>query len=394
MRFATFLLDDWLNHYKYADPPIEFDLASSTGPIWTLRELLELDPNYSLENLLDTQLVYMRVEGTNALCVSIAETEGVQPEDVQVTTGAAEALLLLFTLAAEPGANVLVPSLGFPSFYEIPRGLGLEIRYYHQRRENQFRVDLDEIKKLADARTRILLVNTPHNPTGATLSDEELAALHDFSAERGIQFVCDQVYHPVYHGRPTASAARLPHAVVLSDFSKALCLAGLRLGWIVDRDPRRLEQYRTAHAYFTVSGTALGEPLATLALRNREKIFERAQKVTTANLSLLDTFFSEHSDVIRWMRPQGGMTAFPWLNSSEDSRAFCTEAAQQGVLLAPGDCFSVPAHFRLGFAASGKQFPRALERLSDFIRRRLARPPQHALQGAKCDAGLGAAASS
>ncbi len=374
MRFATFLLDDWLNHFKYADPPIEFDLASSTGPVWTLRELLELDPNYSLENLLDTQLVYMRVEGTKALCQSVAEMEGVQPEDVQITTGAAEALLLLFTLAAEPGANILVPSLGFPSFYEIPRGLGLEIRHYHQRREDQFRVDLDEIKKLADARTRILLVNTPHNPTGATLSDEELAALHDFSAERGIQFVCDQVYHPVYHGRPTASAARLPHAVVLSDFSKALCLAGLRLGWIVDRDHRRLEQYRTAHAYFTVSGTALGEPLATLALRNREKIFGRVQELTTANLSHLDAFFSEHADVIRWMRPQGGMTAFPWLNSGEDSRAFCTEAAQQGVLLAPGDCFSMPAHFRLGFAASGEQFLRALERLSDLIRR-LARPP-------------------
>ncbi|HEX9223602.1 MAG TPA: aminotransferase class I/II-fold pyridoxal phosphate-dependent enzyme [Candidatus Acidoferrales bacterium] len=375
MRFATFLLDDWLNHYKYADPPIEFDLASSTGPVWTLRELLELDPSYSLEELLDTQLVYMRVEGTKALCQCVAEMEGVQPEDVQVTTGAAEALLLLFTLAAEPGANVLVPSLGFPSFYEIPRGLGLEIRHYHQRRENQFRVDLDEIKKLADARTRILLVNTPHNPTGATLSDEELAALHDFSAERGIQFVCDQVYHPVYYGRPTASAARLPHAVVLSDFSKALCLAGLRLGWIVDRDHRRLEQYRTAHAYFTVSGTALGEPLAALALRNREKIFERVRKLTTANLSHLDAFFSEHSDVIRWMRPQGGMTAFPWLNSGEDSRAFCTEAAQLGVLLAPGDCFSMPAHFRLGFAASGEQFPRALGRLSDLIRR-LAGPPR------------------
>src|SRR3989442_15109523 len=213
--------------------------------------------------------------------------EGVQPEDAQVTTGAAEALLLLFTLAAEPGANILVPSLGFPSFYEIPRGLGLEIRHYHQRRENQFRIDLDEIKKLADARTRILLVNAPHNPTGATLSDEELAALHDFSAERGIQFVCDQVYHPVYHGRPTASVARLPHAVVLSDFSKALCLAGLRLGWIGDRDHRPPEQYPTAHPYFTVSRTAPGEPLAPLTLPNPEKVFDRLQNSTTANPSHL-----------------------------------------------------------------------------------------------------------
>src|SRR5260370_39033850 len=140
------------------------------------------------------------------------------------------------------------------------------------------------MKKVGEGRTGIVLVHTPPNATGASTSNEELASLHDFPAERGIQFVCDQVYHPVYYGRPTASAARLPHAVVLSDFSKALCLAGLRLGWIVDRDHRRLEQYRTAHAYFTVSGTALGEPLATLALRDREKIFERVRKLTAANL--------------------------------------------------------------------------------------------------------------
>src|SRR5258708_19721400 len=151
MGFNRFLLVFGLNNNKPVAPPIEFDLASSTGPVWTPRELLELDPRFSLEDLLDTQLVYMRVEGTKALCQSVAEMEGVQPEDVQVTTGAAEALLLLFSLAAEPGANILVPSLGFPSFYEIPRGLGLEIRHYHQRRENQFRVDLHEIKNLAAA---------------------------------------------------------------------------------------------------------------------------------------------------------------------------------------------------------------------------------------------------
>jgi aspartate/methionine/tyrosine aminotransferase len=86
------------------------------------------------------------------------------------------------------------------------------------------------------------------------------------------------------------------------------------------------------------------------------------------------------------------MTAFPWLDSGEDCRAFCTEAAQQGVLLAPGDCFSMPNHFRLGFAASA-QFPRALERLSDIICR-LARLAQPAFQSAKSNAGVGSSASS
>lgn len=370
MRFSPFLLDDWLNHYQHSEPPIEYDLASSTGPHWTLRELLGLGEKNALEELLDTHLFYTRVQGSKALCEAIAEMEGVEPEHVQVTTGAAEALLLLFSLAAEPGANVILPSPGFPSFYEIPRGLGLEFRFYNLRRENQFRVDVDEIRSLADARTKLLLVNTPHNPTGATLTDDEITAVHDFCDSRGIQFVCDEVYHPIYHGRPTVTAARLPHSTVVSDFSKALCLGGLRLGWIVDRDAARMEQYRVAHAYITVSGTALGEPLATLALRQREKICTRARQVSSANLAMLDKFMAEHSAAFGWLRPQGGLTAFPWLHSGGDARALCTEAARAGVLLAPGDCFGMPSYFRVGFGAAGEKFPKALARLSELMHQR------------------------
>jgi aspartate/methionine/tyrosine aminotransferase len=372
MRFSPFLLDDWLNHYQHSEPPIEFDLAASTGPQWTLRELLSLGEEDALKELLDTRIAYTRVEGSRPLLKAIAEMEGVGPEHIQVTTGAAEGLLLLFSLAASPGANVLVPSPGFPSFYEIPRGLGLEFRCYNLRRENQFRIDLDEIRSLTDARTKLLLVNTPHNPTGATLADDELTALDDFTVSSGIQFVCDQVYHPIYHGRPTATAARLPHSTIVSDFSKALCLSGLRLGWIVDRDAARMEQYRTAHAYFTVSGTALGEPLATLALRHREKIFTRARQVTRVNLGLLEKFMAQHSSAFGWVRPQGGLTAFPWLHSGEDARTLCTEAARVGVLLAPGDCFGMPSYFRVGFGAAGEKFPKALARFSDLLDRRAA----------------------
>jgi aspartate/methionine/tyrosine aminotransferase len=370
MHFSPFLLDDWLNSHQHSEPPVEFDLASSTGPYWTLRELLALGEKNALEDLLDTRLAYTRAAGSRDLCEAIAEMEGVAAEHVQVTTGAAEALLLLFTVAAEPGANVLVPSPSFPSFYEIPRALGLEFRLYSVRRENQFRVDPDEIRSLTDARTKLLLVNTPHNPTGATLTDDELTALHDFCFSRGIQFVSDQVYHPIYHGRPTVTAARLPHANVVSDFSKALCLSGLRLGWIVERDAARMEQYRTAHGYFTVSGTAIGERLGTLALRQREKILARARRVSSANLALLEKFMAEHTAAFGWIRPQGGLTAFPWLHSREDARSLCTEAARAGVLLAPGDCFGMPSYFRVGFGAAAEQFPKALARFSDVVRSR------------------------
>src|SRR6185503_18092698 len=114
--------------------------------------------------------------------------------------GAAEALLMLFFSAAEPGVNVVLPNPGFPTNTALPESLKIEIRFYNLRRENGFRIDLDEVRSLVDRNTRIVLVNSPHNPTGTVVSDQEMESLHDLCAARNIQFVSDEVYHPIYHG--------------------------------------------------------------------------------------------------------------------------------------------------------------------------------------------------
>jgi aspartate/methionine/tyrosine aminotransferase len=370
MTLPPFLLDEWLAQKHTADPPIEFDLGSSTGPVWTLRELLSLSGDRvapgELEALLDTELLYTPPAGTRELREAIGALEGADPDCVQIVTGAAEALLLLFFAAAGRGANVILPQPGFPTNDALAASLGIEARHYGLRAENQFRIDLDEIRRLVDRNTRLLLVNSPHNPTGAVLSDAEVESLHDFCAGSGVQFVCDQVYHPIYHGQATRTAARLPQATVLGDFSKALCLSGLRTGWIVEPDPLRRHQYLTGRSYFTVSNTVLGERLATLAIDHHEAIYARALRIASANLTLLDGFFAAHQDAMKWVRPRGGMTAFPWLTDAADARPFCRDAMQQGILLAPGDCFEMPAHFRVGFAASGERFAAAIGRLEEF----------------------------
>jgi hypothetical protein len=103
VELPEFLLDRWVEQKHFADPPIDFDLASSTGPVWTLRKLLALSGEDELPGLLDTCVLYTSAAGTPALRAAIAALHGVEPDEVQVVTRAAEALLILFFLAAEPG---------------------------------------------------------------------------------------------------------------------------------------------------------------------------------------------------------------------------------------------------------------------------------------------------
>lgn len=365
MQLKPFLLDMWLDKYEHS---LEFNLAASTGPVWTINEILSLDGDAARERFLQQKLVYGHPAGSDALRAAIADMHHVSPESVQVTTGASEALLILMWLASEPGANVILPRPGFPTFSALPESLGLEARFYWVRKENDFRFDIDEIKKLADARTKLVLINSPHNPTGATITDDQMESLHEFTSSRGIQLIADEVYHPIYHGQPTRSAARLPGATVIHDFSKAFPLAGVRTGWMIEHDPERRQRYWNARAFFSVSNSTAGEFLADIAMRKRDIVLKRTQEAASRNLEILDSFMKDHRETLGWIRPRGGMTAFPWLASGENSGAFCEAAAERGVVLAPGECFDVPSHFRLGFAASGSEFTRGLDRLGEAIR--------------------------
>ncbi|MGC1451015.1 MAG: aminotransferase class I/II-fold pyridoxal phosphate-dependent enzyme [Candidatus Sulfotelmatobacter sp.] len=365
MQLKPFLLDMWLDTYEH---DTEFNLAASEGPRWTLNEILSLAGEEERQRFLHHKLHYSRPAGAEGLRAAIAEMQDVNVDAVQVVTGASEALLVLFWLAAEAGANVVLPRPGYPPFSALPESLRIEARYYAVRKENDFRIDLEEIKQLVDRNTKLILVNSPHNPTGATISDAELDSLHEFTASREIQLVSDEVYHPIYHGQATRSASRLPHATVIHDFSKAFPLSGVRTGWMIEHDSKRRERYWNARTYFSISNNTAGEMLAETAMRRRDIVLGKTQKTATQNLRQLALFMSEHRETLGWIPPRGGLTAFPWLVSGENSRAFCQAAAEHGILLAPGDCWDAPSHFRFGFAAMTDNFPDALERLGEFVK--------------------------
>src|SRR4051812_40982037 len=202
MHLPPFELDLWLSKYKFASPPVRYDLASSTGPRWTVRELLGLGGDSVRSDLEALAISYLPSAGTAALRRRIGELDGVDPEWVVVTTGASEAMLALMCLVAEPGASVLLPTPCFPAFPALARAWGLSVRSYSLSREHGFAHTAQAIAAAADETTRLVVVNSPHNPSGAVMPTEEIAALGEILAARGVLLAVDEVYHPLYVEAP------------------------------------------------------------------------------------------------------------------------------------------------------------------------------------------------
>lgn len=360
MRLPPFLLDRWLSEHQFATPPIRYDLAASTGPPWTLGELLGLGTDATRNDLDALRLSYIPANGGETLRRRIAGLHDVDPDWVVVTTGASEALAALFCLASEPGASVVLPSPVFPAMPVMARAWGLEVRTYPLSRERGFEQSAELVLSAVDEHTRLVIVNTPHNPTGAVMPERETAALARTLADRNVPLIVDEVYHPLYFAGSAPSAARLSNTIVVGDLSKALSLSGLRIGWLIERDPARRERLVDLRSYFTISGSPVTEALAALALGAVPAIVARLEAVARANLALFEGFMAEQRDLIAWVRPAGGTTAFPWLRDGGDARSFSEALAREGVLVAPGDCFEAPEHFRVGFGAQANGFREAL----------------------------------
>ncbi len=364
MKLVPFVLEEWLAKYRDS---VHHHLGMSTGPRWTVAELRELMTAAEREAFDAAALTYTPGNGSEPLRAELASIYGADPEEILVVNGGAEALLALFFVAAEPKANVVVPTPAFAPFMEIPTALGVETRRYALRLENGFALDVEEIERLTDERTKLILVNTPHNPSGALVDEAAIRELDGFAQRRGIQLVVDEVYHPIYHGKPRRSAGEYSRATVLGDFSKSFSLPGLRIGWLLERDRARRRELENAHGYFTVCTSMLGELLAEVAARNRETVWNRTRSVSRANLALLEEWCAEHEDRVEWQRPAGSMTAFPRLRGAADARPFCIATAERGVLLAPGDCFGAPAHFRIGFGLETPRYGAALDILGETL---------------------------
>ncbi len=345
VQLPPFLLNDWLERY----PGVQYDLAGSCGPSWTTGELVRLGAlELDLESI---SIGYCPVEGSPALMAEIAALYGVDPDWVVVTNGATEALLLIMSALSRPNGNVLVPSPAYAGFAGACIAAQLEPRYYQHPAGPFTERTVEDIVANADDDTALLIVNSPHSPTGRSLRVEDRIALSGALAEKGVPLALDAVYDPLNLGHHEQALTNIQDTIVIGSMSKLLSLPGLRTGWVVDANENRRNKLIRARGYTSLGGSPILEALAVHALRNRETILQRVAAIATNNLGKLRSFMDRVGDILEWVRPDKGMVAFPSFRDGRDSRGFCEQLVSKGVLVAPGDCFGMPTHMRIGFGS-------------------------------------------
>lgn len=368
MKIETFALERWMTAWETKTP---FDIAESGIYPMTARELLELEPaeerGRTLDGLLDTRLGYSEAPGTFELRSLIAATyRDTGPQEILVTTGAIEANFLLFNVLLEPGDHVVAVYPAYQQLYSVPRAIGCDVALWKLRMDGGFRYDVDDLERLVTPRTRLIVINTPHNPTGAMLSAGELRRIDRLAYSVGASVLSDEAYRwlEIPGSEPMAPPMRNLGGVSISvgTLSKPFGLPGLRIGWIAGPADLVASCWATRD-YVSLSPGKLNDALAVLALRHRERISERTQEIVRRNLETANAWFAEHSDVVSWTPPRGGLLALLRYALDIPSLELANRLAERyGVMLAPGSAFGVEHHLRIGIGQVPETFAEGLRR--------------------------------
>lgn len=367
MHLQPFKLERCFAKYEFN---VKHLLCSSDCQSFTIRELLALEP--TAHDLFQQHwLGYTESQGSPSLRGEICRLyDTIRPEHVLVHSGAEEAIFLFMHAALKAGDHVIVHWPCYQSLAAVAHSIGCDLTRWVADELDGWRLDLDELRRSIRPNTKIIVINTPHNPTGYLMGQAEFRELIDIAEEHDIILFCDEVYREseyVVADRLPAACDLSERAVSLGVMSKTYGLPGLRIGWVATRNAEIYARMAALKDYTTICNSAPSEFLAELALRHRDLLVRRNLQIIKGNLTVLNDFFDRHTELFEWQRPKAGPIAFPRLLKGV-VESFCRNlVTTAGVLLLAGTVYDDEGnHFRIGFGR--ENLPEAVAELEKFLK--------------------------
>ena len=303
----------------------------------------------------------------------------VDPREVVLVPGSKNVLLFTLLSCVEPGEEVIYPDPGYPVYASLVSFIGARGVPIRLREDRQFRMDLEELEALVTPRTRVLVVNTPQNPTGGVLTREDVEFIARLAVERDLIVISDEIYSQlVYDGFQHTSLLAQPgmreRTVLMDGMSKAYAMCGWRLGYGVS-PPELASKMETlminsssCAAAFTQMAVieALESPESERAVESMVETFRRRRDLVVEGLNRIPGFSC--------LKPQGSFYAFPnvsatGLDEADLAKGLLEEA---GVAVLPGTAFGAAGrgYLRLAYTQREDDLRTGLERIDEYVRLR------------------------
>jgi aspartate/methionine/tyrosine aminotransferase len=329
--------------------------------------------------MVDGQTHYASPPGLPAFREAIAEDftrrrgVHVDPGRVVVTPGAKPVMAFALMALAQPGDEVIVPDPGFPIYESMTRFMGATPVPIRLRAENDFRIDYDELNALVTPRTRMLIFNSPQNPTGGVLTRDDIEGIAAIAIASDLVVLADEIYARILYDGEHHSILTVDgmadRTIVLDGLSKTYAMTGWRLGWGIL--PTALVPHFTRLMINTVSCTATFAQYAGVeALTGPQDAVDAMVTEFHMRRSLVIDGLDGQAGVTTPM-PRGAFYAFPDVSGTGlDGATFAERLLEEaGVSVLAGTAFGASAgsNVRISYANSPANLTRALERMAEFI---------------------------
>jgi hypothetical protein len=268
MRIEDFELERYFARYEFT---VRHLLCASDVEGWHMSELLALADGETAALWQDLRLGYTEPSGHPGLLAEISSLyDTIAPDEVLVFNGAEEAIFTAANVLLGPGDHAIVTWPAYQSLHAIARATGADVTLHELRASEAWAIDLELLRRQVTPRTKLIVVNVPHNPTGALPDIASYRAIADIAADAGATLLSDEVYRflelePL--DRLPAGADVGPHGVSVGVMSKSFAMAGVRIGWLATHDRRFLDGAARFKDYTTICASAPAEILSIVAGR-------------------------------------------------------------------------------------------------------------------------------